>query len=83
MTAWLIERGQAENQRPTMWWRCYTIGRGDEWTEDAGRAHRFATREEVEQVIADKSGYVGDRFGRATEHIWLKPITATPSETIK
>jgi len=65
---WLIERGQSENQAPTVWW----CGPGDhDFTEDANKAIRFRkwgdAAEKLEQVGYGKK-YV---FGRVTEHVFL------------
>ncbi len=86
-TAWLIERGQAENQGPTIWF-CGTGGNnGDDWTDDANKAVKYASRESAERTIASRSGVVGvhAQFGRAAEHVFLNsrpPADAPTAEEI-
>lgn len=68
-TAWLIERGQLEQQYPTIWW----VGGKDQsgivyagrWTETATKAKRFPTKEAAE---AEKEQYDN---GHATEHVFI------------
>ncbi len=76
--AWLIERGQSMKQIPTCWYA------EDEWTTDAWKARRFATREECEAFIGSRSGFAipshGDRFGVAVEHIFALAPTEPEAE---
>ena len=54
--AWLIERGQAQQQAPTVWWSDNTaIGWGG-WTTDAWKARRYATKADADEVIAERFG---------------------------
>jgi hypothetical protein len=67
-SAWLIERGQPERQVPTVW-----FGAGG-WTDDANKAHRYASREQAEARIASDFTPPPSRGGpsaRAVEHRWL------------
>ena len=72
VSAWLIERGQAERQAPTVWWTGDTqIGWGG-WSPDPNLAQRFASKEAAEAVIFAHSRPVGGHvWGRATEHMWV------------
>lgn len=73
--AWLIERGQSEKQVPTVWY----MGGGDQigpeygWTTDANKAQRYFSRDAAETAIEARSPLPShrDRFGRATEHVFL------------
>lgn len=67
---WLIERGQPERQVPTVWWMERRYGIGD-WTDDANKAIRFATREAAEAIIRRDFTPPASRGGpsaRAVEH---------------
>lgn len=73
--AWLIERGQAVNHEPTVWW-CggnERAGLGEDemrnWTTDAMKARRFATREEATELA--KRLFAPNLF-RVTEHVFLE-----------
>jgi hypothetical protein len=72
-TCWLIERGQAQHQRPTIWWIGGPEISGDKylgwWTEVAHKANRYATRDEAEQVI-QQSVYLRGTAD-ATEHVFI------------
>lgn len=83
-TAWLIERGQSMGQVPTAWYADEHNVLGHTWTTDAWRARRFATREECEAFIDERSGFpipshgshlgpLGHRFGVAVEHGFIGP----------
>ncbi len=91
-TAWLIERGQDEGQVPTLWW-CRP-GKGDykygrRWTEDANKAHRFASFSKAMRPY--DNGGLGDwedapvngdgdlLLCHATEHVWLDAAPAAPT----
>lgn len=75
---WLIERGQAEGQQPTVWWT------GCEWTRQAWNAMRFKTRTHAEAELNAHSGIKGvhSEWGRVTEHVFVnvppKPAAAEP-----
>ena len=73
--AWLIERGQSEKQVPTVWW----MG-NDDWTTDAKKAQRFFSRDAAQTAIESRSPLPSwrDRFGRATEHVFLAAVNPTP-----
>jgi hypothetical protein len=72
--AWLVERGQSESHRPTVWWIAGPTLRsrdGEKWTETAAEATRFATWAEAQAVVDDL--FIGSRIGdpptaRATQH---------------
>lgn len=83
---WLIERGQPENQSPTIWWRGLQDGRGDfgileGWTTDANLAKPFPTKADAEEFIGDHehpvSGPQSHRLWRerATEHLFMSGPT--------
>lgn len=69
----LIERGQAEHQSPTIWWRgggfASGLEYGGQWTEIADRALKFDSRDEAEALAKIKV----HRFYRVTEHLFLDP----------
>lgn len=70
-TCWLIERGQRVNHVPTVWW----AGKpkwDHEWTQDANKATKFATKELAEEQIESMSRPVGERMQYATEHVFLE-----------
>ncbi len=72
---WLVERGQSENQAPTVWWTGdESIGWGG-WSPDANLAERFETKEAADAVIHLHSRPVvrdpSEAWGHATEHVWL------------
>ena len=78
LNAWLIERGQPENQIPTIWWIENDPSRkkqdrkyGGRWTEDANKAAKFATREEAE-IEAEHFVY---HAYHVCEHVFLSPLT--------
>lgn len=77
--AWLVERGQPERQSPTVWriagpkpdYRA-----GEQWTEVAFKATRYATREEAQAVVdalfTGPSSRLPDNVtARATEHVFI------------
>lgn len=71
-TWWLIERGQAEKQEPTIWWvqsAEYQSGVPylGQWTEDANKASKFESAEQAETFA--RSG-VGHLY-RVTEHVFI------------
>lgn len=75
-TAWLIERGQPEQQAPTVWW----VGdpeaksrEGEEWTQDAWQATRFDSKAKADRVVNRLFvGPLRDVTARATEHIFCE-----------
>lgn len=74
-SCWLIERGQAEHQVPTVWWTG-----GDDWTEDPGLAWKFETRDEAVSFALYRCRPVGGAWGRVTEHVFrASTTTAEPS----
>lgn len=67
---WLIERGQAQGQSPSVWWT------GDAWTLEAIRAKRFSSKVECEQYATGNALLTGidsvhPRTWQATEHIFV------------
>ncbi len=76
--AWLIERGQPEGQVPTVWWadrKRWGLTYMDDWTDDAFKAFRFASREAAEEVITAKFTPPASRGGpsaRAVEHGFIR-----------
>jgi hypothetical protein len=53
-TAWLVERGQPERHVPPVWRIAgpkADYRDGEQWTEDAFEATRYATREEAQAVV--------------------------------
>jgi len=64
-TAWLIERGQAERQVPTVWWT------GSKWSPVAADAQTFASESDCQCTIDAMSSPIGDKFGRASEHVFM------------
>ena len=79
---WLIERGQPEQQEPTLWWRGLYIsgipymGR---WTETANEAVRFRTREDAETRIQTEHL----TLCRAVEHGFLLPAQDSPPGVVE
>lgn len=78
-TYWLIERGQAVNHTPVIWWKGGDARPLDDsscWTERAHEARRFATHGEAEALCARLFGYLWNVPGRemasVTEHVFLK-----------
>lgn len=71
---WLIERGQAANHAPTIWWcggnERASVGENEMrlWTEDALKARRFATRGEAEE-LAQRLFAPG--LYSVTEHVFI------------
>lgn len=72
-TAWLIERGQPEQQEPTVWLepmrRWGVVTSNDRWTTDAFEARRFDTREAAGAEIESRQPFVG----RAVSHGFIQP----------
>ncbi len=73
---WLIERGQAENHSPTIWWcggnERAGVGENEmrNWTSDATKARRFDSMEEA----LDLAGRLfGPSLFSATEHVFIEP----------
>jgi hypothetical protein len=70
-TAWLIERGQPENQNPPSYW---LGGRWDDfegnWTLDANEAARFASEQEAQAAFTESNP--SGTPGRVVEHGWFK-----------
>jgi len=83
--AWLIERGQSMKQRPTVWWGGRDLG---DWTTDATRAKRFASREDAQAKIDAESFPRPSNdfavFGVAVEHGFMtSPVAATRLDEIR
>lgn len=83
-TAWLIERGQAFNQSPPIWWK-FDEGKSsrpnagyasyeERWTEDANCARRFSTKEAAEAYAAVEIS----NLCLVTEHRWLAASIKSP-----
>lgn len=76
--AWLIERGQAENQRPTLYWTG-TTDHADQkydgiWTEDVNGAHKYASKQAAQTALdASYLAALGrDAAGaHVAEHLWM------------
>jgi hypothetical protein len=69
-TTYLIERGQAVNHAPTVWW----CGPGPhDYTGDANLAVRFGTRAEAEQTLGSQ-GLHFIECARVTEHVFLDRV---------
>lgn len=75
--AYLIERGQAVNHTPTLWW----CGPGPhDYTDDPNRAMQFAKPEEAQRTL-DTQGPHFVASARITEHLFLSnPHTAVPDD---
>jgi hypothetical protein len=71
--AWLIERNEKENQRPTMWWVTDHI-----FTEDANKAMKFSTKEEAEAICPP---CLAMNRHHATEHVFLDQPPASVADT--
>lgn len=77
-SVWLIERGQAVNHAPTIWWKGGDTRPIDDWprcwTEDANEARRFPTRSEALRV-ATGLGFIALTTERdtatVTEHVFF------------
>ena len=88
-TAWLIERGHAENHEPTVWWSGdENIGYGG-WTTDAWQAVRYPTKDAADRVLREKfTAHISQGpLGRAVEHAfahedpeWLREYVEFESE---
>jgi len=79
---WLIERGQAENHAPTVWWIAGPrpdSRKGGYWTTDASEATKFASKAEAEAVVYRLFTRLSKQSARATEHIWC----SAPSTTLR
>lgn len=82
---WLIERGQAQQQEPTLWWKGQSGDwTGHTWTHKAIEAFRFPTREaaqaEIDKYEARRIG-IGNltvELGVPTEHVILPVETRGP-----
>lgn len=83
---WLIERGQPEKQRPTVWWadrKRWGLMYSDSWTTDAFKAYRFDSKEAAEQVIYQKfTPPVGEPTARAVAHGFVQPAEPLTAEQI-
>lgn len=81
--AWMVERGQPENQYPTIWWRGCKPRSGEpylgQWTEQAIHATRFASKESAEEMAR----YLNcPEPYRVTEHVFMDATNNPPdSET--
>ena len=78
---WLIERGQAEGQSPTIWHTGEEQPRTmqaylGQWTEEAHRAAKFPTKGQAEHWAETMGRLINYRV---TEHIFLDRPTLTPS----
>jgi len=79
-SAWLIERGQAENHAPTVWWIAGPrpdSREGGYWTTDASEATKFASKAEAEAVVYRLFTRLSKQSARATEHMWCSAPSAT------
>ncbi len=87
-SSWFIERGQAENHSPTIWWRGGNerAGVGDDemanWTTDAAEARRFATRDEADSLAGKLFGcpHDGVTMYSITEHVFLPAATGVVND---
>lgn len=71
-SAWLIERGQAVNHKPTLWW----CGPGPhDYTENANAAAKFRTRDEAQRKL-ESQGMHFVESARVTEHVFMEPTSA-------
>lgn len=68
-TGWLIERGQAQQQEPCLWWAGTRVH--GEWTDQAGVAIRFARRGDAE-AVGKMMRQLGEyeKMWTVTEHSW-------------
>lgn len=56
---YVIERGQAVEQDPPVWWAGYTTVRGHEWTNDPRLGVRFPSRRAASRRLDEISGFPG------------------------
>jgi len=71
---WLIERGQQEQQQPTLYWKRGSSQRDYQWVADVNDATRFDTKAAADAVLDSISGIKGvhSPMGHVAEHVWME-----------